>query len=218
MVTRRLATLANRVMAVLRNYLHLHVCRIMVRPFTSAVFEVRHPELSSKVMSEAELIAACEERAMDLRQAQVRAALARGDKCVGAFESDSFIGYVWFAFQAAPDTGNVWVDFSHRYRYAYKSYLRPDWRGRGLSHEIYNRANELCPSGDRSMTIGYAHLDNLPSIRAARRMGGRTVGFAGHISLLGITLAFRTPGASRHGFRFFHPRAMPRALTAARAT
>jgi GNAT superfamily N-acetyltransferase len=130
---------------------------------------------------------------------------ARGDRCVGAFDAGKLVGYVFFAFVATPDSGGVWVDFSERARYIYKSFVLPAYRGRRVGLELYEMAPRACPSQDRNLDIIIIHPDNLPSLRSAQSVGARPVGYVGYWKVAGRFLAFRSSGAKRHGFRFFKP-------------
>jgi len=42
-------------------------------------------------------------------------------------------GYCWLAFSAAPHMDRAWLEFRADVVYAYKSYVRPAARGRGIA-------------------------------------------------------------------------------------
>ena len=54
----------------------------------------------------------------------------------------------------------------------------------------------------RQFTLSFVNLSNRASLRSTGRAGSRTVGYAGFVRLGRRTLALRSPGAARYGFRF----------------
>jgi RimJ/RimL family protein N-acetyltransferase len=193
----------SKLIARLRRRLGLHLCVFLTRPFGDApVPPARHETLRYGVMAEAQLLAACADADLDLNESQVRAALRRGDVCVGVFDGDRVIGYVWYAFQPAPYAAGILVEFDARTRYLYKTWLRPSHRGRGIAPELYVRAEALCPREGRGAGVTIAHVDNTASIRAMERAGWRRVGYAGCLARFGRVLSFSSFGAWTYGFRF----------------
>ena len=140
-----------------------------------------------------------------LERVFVDAAVARGDVCFGAFHGSKMIAYTWASFAVAPHGDGLWVTVATTYEYAYKSFTHPDFRGRGIIGQVSRlRDNHSVEQGCR-WTVGFVETHNYGSYRANRRLGSRTVGYAGYLKVLGHAFPFRTPGAVRHGFRFFHP-------------
>ncbi len=207
-----------RLMPFLRRKLGLNLYRVLVRALPDQPEpRVLKGQLEYRMVSEAELLPWCPHPGLDLKEKTLRPAFARGDRCVGAFEGDQLVGYVFFAFQATPDTDGTWVDFDSRTRYAYKSFVLPAYRGRRMGLELYQLSALVCPSQDRSLDMIIVHTDNTPSLRSAQSVGGRAVGYGGYWKVLGRFVLFRSPGTRRFGFRYFIPDRPP-ALQAARAT
>lgn len=189
-------------MARLRKFLGLHVFRVLVMPLDGLpALKVRHPELRYEPLSEQTAQTWCDDREMELDAGAVRAAYLRGDVCVGVSSSLGPVGYVWFAFDRAPH-GGCWVEFHNRIRYAYKAFIRPSWRGRRISQELYTRASEICPRRDRTLGLIIIYSDNAVSLRASLAAGRSVAGYAGYLQWFRLILPFRSPGVRQHGFRF----------------
>jgi GNAT superfamily N-acetyltransferase len=129
--------------------------------------------------------------------------LRRGDVCIGVREHKTPVGYIWFAFGSAPHIHGAWVRVEPRARYLYKAFLRPAYRGRRISPELYIRASEICPRRGRTLGILTVYADNLRGLKASHRAGWIDIGCAGFLRCLGALLAFRSPGTRKYGFSFF---------------
>jgi len=187
--------------AWLRRVPGIFLARVMTRPLDEAL--PGRSELEYVVLAEADLAPAYRDRSLHLDPTAVRTAFARGDACVGAFDAGRLVGYLWYSYAATPHAGRVWVDVPAHARYAYKAFLLPEYRGRGLGEEMYTSAGAVCPRAGRSIGITYVLVDNVASTIAAQRAGWRSVGFAGYWEKAGAFCGFRTPGALRAGFRFW---------------
>lgn len=140
---------------------------------------------------------------LDITEELVRAAFKRGDICVGALRNEVLTGYSWFAFGTAPHLNGLWVAFAAEARYAYKSFVRPAFRGSGVMTDMILYADAICREKGKTSGIGFIESHNFASYRAANRSGARTVGYAGYLNCLGRTFTFRSAGAKRHDFRFY---------------
>lgn len=190
------------VMSSLRKHFGFHLLRVLTAPLDNLpAVHVEHPQLAYVPMTEREVLAWCEDPAMELEPRQVLASYARGDLCVGVADGGHPVGYVWFAFGSAPHA-DVWVEFDATTRYAYKAFIRASYRGRRISQELYTRAGEICPRRGRTKALVLVYTDNRVSLRASRRAGRRAVGSAGYLKCFGRILPFRTPGAEAFGMRF----------------
>ncbi|MBV8030553.1 MAG: hypothetical protein JO035_03485 [Betaproteobacteria bacterium] len=181
----------------------MYLTRVLTRPLDIETPPPRRPELRYALLAERELLDWIDDPALELQAGQASAAYAKGDRCVGVFQADSLVAYIWFAFGPTQHAGRVWVDVPRYARYSYKAFLRKDLRGKGLGNEIYLQAGRVCPAEGRTVGITYILTDNVPSIRAAQKAGWRTVGYAGYLEKSDGFVAFRSPGALRAGFRFF---------------
>jgi len=158
------------------------------------------------VLAEAQVLAWCKDPALELDRRHAARALRRGDVCIGVSENGFPVGYVWYAYRTAPHADKLWVEFQRGLGYAYKAFIRPDFRGRGIAAELYTRGAELCPKKSTHSGISFIAAGNAPSLRAAERAGWQRVGYAGYASLFRRALPFGSAGAKRFGFRFYAPR------------
>jgi ribosomal protein S18 acetylase RimI-like enzyme len=200
----------DRLIARLRRYLGVDVCRVLARNIDPASAR-QSSRFEFRTLSRAELLHLCADPAYQLSATWVRSALARGDVCFGALEKGSVAGYLWLAYSAARYNDKVWVRTDPASRYTYKVFIRPQHRGRGLVQELYRRSDGAALARGRTRAVMVVQADNQASLRAARRDGFSIVGYAGHLASRGGALAFRSPGARRIGFEFYSVQA-PRAL------
>ena len=190
----------------LRRVPGLFISRVMTQPLDGAVAALAVPgALTYRLCEHGELRAWSQDPELDLNPATIVTALARGDRCVGAFDGGRLVGYVWYAFGPTPDTSSVWVRIPGGGRYAYKGFIRRSFRSKGLGRELYTRAGAVCPREGRTFGITYIYADNIASIRPAEKAGWRTVGFAGYLERPGLFAPFQSAGARSIDFGFFRP-------------
>lgn len=188
----------------LRRTLGVHFYYMLVRPLGARCSVLSTPPsgLAYQVLAEQDLLAGCADRELDLREAGVRGALRIGNICVGALERDRLVAYVWYAFESAAHAEGVRVRVGPRLRYAYKIYVRPDYRGRGIARELLARGAELCPRRGRELGLSFVVPGNTPSLRAFAAAGWRRAGYAGYLKWRGGFRAFGSSGAARLGAGF----------------
>ena len=193
-----------RLLSRLRFYGGFHLLAVSVAQLDERrPLHRKHSHLRYAAATAAELLAWCKDPELDLDEEKVTAALARGDLCIAVREQETPIGYVWFAFGAAPHVHGAWVRTDASARYLYKAFIRPSHRGRGIAAELYSRASQICPRRGRTLGVLTAYADNARGLKAARRAGWREVGYAGFMELPGGLLPFRTRGARDYGFAFY---------------
>lgn len=181
----------------------LVLCRIHSRPMQDRpTFLEDDPALPVRLLSRQDLLRAVEQMPAQLDRGFVEAALARGDVCAGAYDGDRLVSFVWRSFSMAPHEPGLWVEVQKPFRYGYKAYTHPDYRGRHLVSRIAVHTDRLCLERGFTHAVGFIETHNYSSITADLRHGNVLVGYAGYLHLFGRWLPFRTPGARRHGFRF----------------
>jgi len=184
----------------------LYFAHVTTRPLFEAPrllppegIEVRYP-------TREELQAAAGRGDMMLDGPRLDDALARGDLCSAAFDGNRMIGYAWSAFRTAPHIDDIWIEFQPPYRYGYKSFVLPEYRGRRVSNGMATQSD--ADSIERGFThaISFVETHNYKSIRATcRHPGRRFEGIAGYFRLFGKVIPFRSPAVKRLGFRFIPP-------------
>jgi GNAT superfamily N-acetyltransferase len=178
----------------------LFICRVMVRDLSRAGPPAG--ALHYRVLTGDELLAHCADAELELSARQVRAAYARGDVCVGALENGVLVGYTWSGFGRAPHVEGIWVEVEVQARYNHKTFVRSAWRGKRIAAGLALAADALCLDRGLHRSISLVETHNRASLRAFGRVGYRAAGIAGYVQICGRLLAFRSPGARRHGVRF----------------
>lgn len=189
-------------LSLLRRRFGLHYYYLLVQPLAAAPQAAEPSGLACRILQEPDLLARCADAELDLREPAVRAALAAGDVCVGAFEGERLAGYLWYSFGRAAHVEGVRVEVGPRLRYAYKVHVRPGARGRGIARALLVRGAQLCPRRGRELGVSFVAPDNRPSLRAFAAAGWRRAGYAGYLRSLGLFSAFGSPAAVRLGARF----------------
>lgn len=188
---------------MIRNASWLNVSRAMERDLrkTFASHEAASG-FSFRIADQEELTFASEDPQLDLPPDFLRRALLRGDICVGAFDGQQLVAYAWRSFRETPHSVGLVLRFSKRYRYAYKSFTRPEYRGRRLQERITPLADGLCIERGHTHGISFIETHNYPSLAMARH--AVPVGFLGYVKVFGRVFTFRSPAVRRRGFGF-HP-------------
>lgn len=195
-------------MTYLQRRFDLNFCRVTTRPLGNIPLPAtRTTHCEYRSLSEAELIQFAADPELQLTPDLVRAALRRNDVCIGAVENNRLIAYTWIAFDATPHLDGLWVSFTQRARYAYKVFVRPEYRGSHIAGEMNVFGDKFALKRGRTIGIGFIDTHNFASYRASRRIGARTIGYAGYVRCFGRIVTFRSPGAKRYGFSFYRPQA-----------
>lgn len=161
------------------------------------------PGITIRMATRADLAAAARDLPGALGAEFVDAALARGDLCAAAFDGPHMVAYAWASFSTAPHDDELWVVVEPAHEYAYKSYTRPEYRGRRLVHHVSLCRDQVAVARGARYAVGYIETHNYASRRTYRRLGSRRVGYAGYLVWGGRRCPFRTPGVRACGFRFY---------------
>jgi GNAT superfamily N-acetyltransferase len=193
-----------RFMRRLRTYLGFHLLRVFVARLDDVPLVRRERSaLRYAALTEEEVLLWSRDPELELDAERAKAALRRGDVCIGVTERGRPVGFVWFAFGATPHVQGAWVRLPAGARYLYKAFIRAQYRGRGIGPQMYVRASALCPRRGRTLGVLTVELDNARGLAASRRAGWSPIGLAGFWRFPAALLAFRSPGAGRYGFAFF---------------
>ncbi|MEO8155373.1 MAG: hypothetical protein ABI605_20080 [Rhizobacter sp.] len=143
---------------------------------------------------------------LDMSESFMKSAFGKGDACDAVIFAGKLVSYSWMAFTPTRDSGSVFVEFGPRYRYVYKAFTLPEFRGRHAIRQFKVDSDQYCVQRGRVATIAFISIDNQPSIRYALGVGNRRIGHAGYLKFGSVFFSFRTPGVKRAGFRFFERR------------
>lgn len=193
-------------MTYLQRRFDFNFCRVTTRPLGGIGPSPSHTSAREyRLLSESDLLKFAADPELELAPDMVRAALRRKDVCIGAIENNSLVAYTWIAFDATPHLNGLWVSFTSSARYAYKVFVRPEFRGSHIAGEMNVFGDEIAMKHGRKIGIGFIDTHNFASYRASRRIGARTIGYAGYFRCFGRLITFRSPGAKRYDFRFYRP-------------
>ena len=132
----------------------------------------------------------------------VEEALERGDICLATLVEDRIVGFIWRSYSTAPHTDNLWVRFKAPYRYGYKLYVLPEYRGKRIFDD--SASDHYCLAQGMTHTVGFVERHNLASLRRQDRAQRHTT--HGHVFMLrlfGKRWLLHTPGVKALGFEFY---------------
>jgi GNAT superfamily N-acetyltransferase len=142
---------------------------------------------------------------MDLSDAFLERASDHGFDAVGLRDRRGLVACNWFVRNhvAAPVSPSVDVVVTHAdCAYGFKTFVRPDARGKGLGPHLLSGRNLLLRDLGITRVLGYIDPDNFASLRGYSKIGGTPVGWAGYnVGPFGLR-RFRTEGAKKAGFQF----------------
>ena len=181
----------------------LHVLRVFSRPLVPEARSAPPPGLDLRPLGQAELLAYSRDPGLDLREAMIREALQRGDRCLGALDGNALVGYVWFAYGIAPHVEGIWVKVPPRAVYRFKAFVRPSHRGRGIAAALYGVADPLVGRPGLDTVVDCVAVQNLPSIAATLKSGSRPLGALAYWRVSRWFLSLHSPEVRRLGLQFY---------------
>ena len=158
-------------------------------------YEARFP-------SREELLLAAADSELSLTPDFIEAATARGDVCNGMFRQGKLVAYMWRTTSLAPHTDNVWVETRKPYRYGYKAFTSPAYRGQHLPETLATICAQRFIEAGFTHHVGFVETHNASSHTSELRRGSKKIGYAGYVNVFGKIVGFRTPGVAKTGFRF----------------
>lgn len=200
-----MSDLHRRVAGRLARHAGIRVYRFFARDLDDGRVPPACAGLDFRVMTEPEVLARANEPGLNLSPDKVRAALARGDVCAGAYDEGRLAGYCWFAYSPLPHLDGVWVSFGDEVGWTYKSLVRPSHRGRGIAPALYDFADRLGRQRGRKRAVICVESHNRASIAAARRSGHLPEGYAACLHRGQAVLSWCSPAVRRNGIRFYTP-------------
>jgi len=154
----------------------------------------RPTDLAFRMVPESDVLRVAADPHLDLCALSVRAAFARGDLCVGAFDGGKLAGYAWFAQAPAPHVMGLQVRFAAHVVYTYKTLVRPQYRGRGIAPALYAFPDAHFRALGRSEAALCVDTHNRASIAAARKSGGALAGWLAYWHRGRHFRAYHSPG------------------------
>ncbi|MEM7100645.1 MAG: hypothetical protein AAF541_20440 [Pseudomonadota bacterium] len=159
-------------------------------------------------LSDDEVRALVKEMPKHYTQAFVDDALARGDICLGAFmqanhdsDEEKLVAFTWRSYSTAPDVDGMWVRVRHHYRYGYKAFTLPEYRGLRVINA--SASDEYDLSLGKTATIAYVERNNLASLRQRRRKGRPVLGYIIILKLFGRRHIWHSRRVREAGFELY---------------
>ena len=181
----------------------LHLYRAFRRPLGAARRLQAADVLRCRPLSLAELLPLCADAELDLREAMLREAAARGDLCIGAWRGRELAGYAWFAYAEAPHLDGVWVRVPAEAVYRYKVLVRPAWRRRGVAGFLYAAADALIALPGRRFLVTCVAAHNAASIAASLKSGDAPLGWIAYWRFRDFFAPCHDLQVREHGPRFY---------------
>ncbi len=190
-----------RLMSKLRRWLVLSEVRIRAQNAGASELGSSIDGCTVRLADRDDLIAAARDPRFGLVPADIDAALTRGDICAAAFAGERMVSYVWRSFSSARYGDDLWVEIQKPYRYGYKGFTQPEYRGRHIQNTVALFTDALCVARGHTHSLSLIETHNFASIQSEDRRHSQTAGWVGYIKIFGRTHAFRSPGARRTGLR-----------------
>ncbi len=181
--------------------LHIHIVRANAM-VDNPVYPSTLAGITYRMIHKNELLEASSDPQLQLSQNFLQAATKRGDIAFGAFDGSVLVSYVWRSFGAAPHKNNLWVKVDKPYCYSYKSYTRPDYRGRRISPGVHLCSDVGMLKHGFKYRAGFVEISNWASLAMSSHMGSHYVGYAGFAKWFGRYFPFRTGAVKKIGFEF----------------
>lgn len=200
-------TLVGRFAWQLERWAGIQIYRIGRRPLDSIDRERREcpPELHVKLLTPEELLEASSDPSLELPRQVAEASIARRDVVVGGFSDSNLIAYVFASMESAPHDDYFSVRVRKPFRYSFKNFTRPEYRGRGVSQFVTNfpERNKVCMERGCTDSIYFIALSNLPSLKATSKLPETSwIGWTVNGQTFGRRWSIRSPGPRRAGFEF----------------
>lgn len=141
---------------------------------------------------------------LDLSEVFLAGANERGDQCIGLYERERLVAYVWNSRGLVPVSPGVGVIVGRQsFVYGYKIFVRADRRGAGLGQLLLAYQNDICRERGIKGVVSYVAIQNYAAHRHSAKFGRvQRVGIAGYFEGMQRVTPFRSLGARDVGFQF----------------
>jgi hypothetical protein len=134
-------------------------------------FLVADPRYVHGFLDEATLRRYARAPGLELDDAFLDEASARGDRCYAVRAGDDLAAYGWYSRRPTPVTADLLLHFDPRWVYQYKGFTAPDHRGRrlhalGMAHGMAAYVAEGCLG-----IVAQVERNNFSSLKSVHRMG-----------------------------------------------
>ncbi len=138
---------------------------------------------------------------LDMDEALVRSATARGDRCFGLIVDGTLVSYGWYSSMPTEAFDGLVLHFHRDYAYMYKGFTLPEFRGQRL-HGIGMARSLAAHTADGKLgLVSFVQSNNFASLKSCYRLGYVDFGrlFAAKVNGRHLTHASR--GCKPYDFR-----------------
>ena len=141
------------------------------------------------------------ETTLDMDEATIASATARGDRCYGVIVDGMLVSYGWYSTQPTEAFEGLTLHFSSDYAYMYKGFTVPAFRGKRLHGIGMARALAAYAAEGKTGLVSFVQSNNFASLKSCYRMGYVDFGRLLAAKVNGRFLTHATKGCKPYGFR-----------------
>jgi GNAT superfamily N-acetyltransferase len=183
----------------------MHLVRIVHRSLATPIpFEPSEGTVI-RPLSREEALACAGDAELEMPEAWIREACTLNGGCMAAFVGNELAGYVWFAYERAPDVDGIWVRVPAGAVYRFKAFVRPRFRGRRVAPLLSGGVDGIAIRDGCRSSIAFIAVHNTASLNASKAIGSTTLGHVAYWKCKRLLLALYSPAVRRAGLRFYLP-------------
>lgn len=146
---------------------------------------------------------------LDMTDAFLRRALAKGDRCYAVLDGDTLASYKWCSSRPTDINEHLRLFFGNEWIYSYKALTLPDYRGRRLHARLTAMVLSEALVGSAKGVVCCVDINNVPSLKSFARMGATRVGMLSAVRLCGTYWTHRSVGCAEYGLSLAPLRVTP---------
>ncbi|MEO8718459.1 MAG: hypothetical protein ABI423_09605 [Burkholderiales bacterium] len=186
---------------------HFHICAIYLRTHSPAGPALpADPAIAHRVFDRQnvdELLEQATRPELDMTEEFIREAIGKGDFCTATLVDGKIVSYGWSAFTRTQyELDGVDIVFPSGYRYGYRAFTVPEFRGRRLRYGAMPLRDSYCAERGCTQSLAYIRIGNFASLKTVPRLGITRIGFALLYKNGPRFISWHSPGVKRIGLRF----------------
>jgi len=190
----------------LNRSLFFHCLRCLVIDKVDPALLVLNPKYRGAFLDRAALQTFAKDSSNEMDLNFIAAALAKGDECYGIVDGDTLASYGWYSTKLTAFNEDLQVQFSSDRVYMYKGFTHPRYRGQRLHAIGHSLAHQSYLERGFEGIVTYVESNNFASIKSARRMGYRDLGWVIAARILGQYRLWTSPGCRQNHFQLVKAR------------
>jgi hypothetical protein len=130
----------------------------------------------------------------DISERFISRAIGNGDECLAALDSDVLASCGWYSGRPTHMFEDMFLHFDTDYRYMYKGYTHPNYRGERLHGIGMAKACEIYTGKGFKGLLSHIEAHNFNSLRSSYRIGYQDIGKIYVFRFFGQYRSFRDSG------------------------